>query len=477
MKFEENAMIIENHLKERGYFTMRKAVYILQQSVFFTAFRNWVFVRNVDTRKNYLLSGSAYEILSILRTPHDISSLIAQLKKKFIVDDNGKFTSDVCLFVSSLSRERLVQDLGDADAEADIEKKQQNIEATVRQQAMNDHRLLSVSLELTYRCNEHCVHCYLDDPSEIRKAKELSADNWIRVIDECASIGCMNVLVTGGEPTLHPGFIDICQHVVDKGLLLNVYTNGLEIKDDIFDALCAMKLNSVSVSLYGGYPAFHDSITRIPGSFTKTLMTALKFKCAGKDTFIKTVVFRSHVDDYIQLKRLGKRIGMTVSPAPVITAGHSGKSNLDLAITDSEFRKLLHEERSCSDKGDCVEGRDSEGPVCMAGQNMLSFDPYGNIFPCNAVQEIVGDIHKSPINDVWENSKKLKWIRAIRMSDLNAACQSCDSLKVCTCCLGAALSENGGRLGLFMPACRQAKIRHEEWKTRISSARADNQEP
>ena len=62
MKFEENAMIIENHLKERGYFTMRKAVYILQQSVFFTAFRNWVFVRNVDTRKNYLLSGSAYEI-------------------------------------------------------------------------------------------------------------------------------------------------------------------------------------------------------------------------------------------------------------------------------------------------------------------------------------------------------------------------------------------------------------------------------
>ena len=451
-------------------------MYMLPKSVYFTALRDRVFVRNVDTRKNYLLSGSAHDILSILRTPHDILSLTAQLKKEFAVEDDGKFASDVCTFVLSLQKEGLVHDMV-ADTEADIENKHRNIEAMVRQEALNDGRLLSISLELTYRCNEHCTHCYLDDPSEIRKDKELSANEWIRVIDECASIGCVNVLVTGGEPTLHHGFIDICRHVVDNGLLLNVYTNGLEIDDDKFDALCAMKLNSVSVSLYGGSPAFHDSITRIPGSFTKTLMTALKFKCAGKDTFIKTIVFRNHVDDYIQLKRLGKRIGMTVSPAPVITAGHSGKSNLDLVITDSEFRRLLQEETTLGIDGDCANGRDIDGPVCMAGQNMLSFDPYGRIFPCNAVQEIVGDVRDSSIPDVWENSGKLKRIRAIRMSDLNAACLSCDSLKVCTCCLGAALAENDGKLGLFLPACRQTKIRHEEWKSRISSVCADNHEP
>ena len=452
---------------------MNNAVYRLPQSVFFTALRDKVFVRNVDTHKNCLLTGSAYDILSILRTSHDIPSLVTRLKKEYVVTDDEKFTADICSFLSSLSSEGIVQETSGVNKDIIHD----NIESMVRQQAMNDNRLLSISLELTYRCNEHCVHCYLDNPSEIIKSKELSTNEWMRVVDECASIGCMNVLVTGGEPTLHSGFIDICRYVVDKGLLLNVYTNGLDIDDDMFDALCEIKLNSVSVSLYGGSPEFHDSITRIPGSFTRTLMTALKFKCAGKDTFIKTVVFRNHLDDYIQLKRLSQRIGMAISPAPVITAGHSGKSNLDLAITDAEFRKLLKEETELGINGDCGKGRDIDGPVCMAGQNMLSFDPYGGIFPCNAVQEVVGDVHNSSISDVWKNSEKLKWIRAIRMSDLNASCLSCDSLKVCTCCLGAALSENGGNLGLFMPACRQTKIRHEEWKTRISSASADNQEP
>lgn len=441
---------------------MDNAVYIVPQSVFFTASRDQVYVRNVDTRKNYLLSGSAYDILSILKTPHDLSSLVDRLKQDFSLEDESGLAADISSFVDTLLKEGLVQDVTkNDDASPD---NRNNIEAIVRQQALNDNRLLSITLELTYRCNEHCVHCYLDDPSEKNQEKELLLGDWKRVIDECAALGCLSVLVTGGEPTKHPNFIDICRHVTSKGLLLNIYTNGLHVDDYVFNALCDIKLNSISVSLYSGKPEFHDSITGVPGSFDKTLMTAMKFKCAGKDTFIKTVVFRNHLEDYILLRKLGARLGMAVSPAPVITAGHSGKSNAGLVITDDEFRRLLHEDKSLGINCDCAEERDIEGPVCMAGQNMLSFDPYGNVFPCNAVQEPVGNVLNRSISDIWNNSEKLKWIRCIRLYDLSVSCSSCDSIKVCTCCLGAALTENGGKLGLFHPACRQTKIRHEAWK-------------
>ena len=247
-------------------------------------------------------------------------------------------------------------------------------------------------------------------------------------------------------------------------MLLNVYTNGLFIDDDTFEDLCSIKLNSISVSLYGGKAKFHDSITGVPGSFDKTLMTVLKFKCAGKDTFIKAVVFRDHIEDYLQLKRLGERLGIKVSPAPVITAGHSGKSNLDMVVTDDEFRRLLREEESLGVNCDFGKGRDIGDPICMAGQNMLSFDPLGNVHPCNAVQETVGNVRNDSLSAIWEKSESLERLRNLRLPDLSASCATCDSMKVCTHCLGAALTENGGKPGLFPPACRQSKIRHQEWR-------------
>ena len=54
-------------------------------------------------------------------------------------------------------------------------------------------------------------------------------------------------------------------------MLLNVYTNGLNIDDAMFEAMCSLRMNSVSVSLYGGSDDFHDSITGVKGSFEKTL--------------------------------------------------------------------------------------------------------------------------------------------------------------------------------------------------------------
>lgn len=432
----------------------------LSESVFFSSVGDRVYVRDVDSHKDYLFEGSAYDIMTLLRKQCSLSELLDCLRREYNIKDEEEFESAIRSFIDILIKDNLVV----------VDGFQSNlnrigIDTLMKQEAVKHRRLWSVTLELTYRCNEHCTHCYLDDEKEQTTEGELSGAEWKRIIDECAKLGCMNVLVTGGEPTLHREFLDICEYVVSKGMLLDVYTNGLFISDEIFDALLKLKLNSVSVSLYGGSAEFHDLITRVSGSYDRTLMTALKFKSAGKDMFIKTVLFRNHIDEYFKLKRIASRYGMIVSPASIITGGHSGRSNADLIITDEEFEHLLKEDESFISSKECGVGRDINGPVCMAGQNALSVNPFGKVFPCNAFHLEVGDSRVDSISDIWEKSEKLSEVRSIRLVDISPSCKKCDCVDACSCCLGAAYTENGGNLGPFIPVCDQTKVRSRFYKT------------
>lgn len=74
-----------------------------------------------------------------------------------------------------------------------------------------DRALLSLVLELTPRCNNNCVHCYINKPATDAKvqARELTFQHIKAIIDEAASLGVLWVLLSGGEPLLRPDFKDI----------------------------------------------------------------------------------------------------------------------------------------------------------------------------------------------------------------------------------------------------------------------------
>ena len=59
-----------------------------------------------------------------------------------------------------------------------------------------------VTLELTYRCNLRCKHCYIDEPAE----GELSLTEWKGALDQLASAGSLYLLITGGEPLARSDF-------------------------------------------------------------------------------------------------------------------------------------------------------------------------------------------------------------------------------------------------------------------------------
>ena len=98
---------------------------------------------------------------------------------------------------------------------------------------------ISGSIELTFRCNLRCVHCYcnlpMNDPEAIEM--ELGVDELYQILDQIAEAGCLWLLITGGEPLLRNDFLDIYIYAKKKGFITTLFTNGTLLSPELADAL------------------------------------------------------------------------------------------------------------------------------------------------------------------------------------------------------------------------------------------------
>jgi len=122
---------------------------------------------------------------------------------------------------------------------------------------------------ITRRCNLRCLHCYSD--SEAREYPgELSFDECRMVIDDLAEYGIPGLLLSGGEPTIHPRFFDLASYAVHRGLRITLSTNGTLIDADSARRLKALGIAYVGISL-DGIGATHDHFRGRQGAFDKAV--------------------------------------------------------------------------------------------------------------------------------------------------------------------------------------------------------------
>ena len=86
---------------------------------------------------------------------------------------------------------------------------------------------LDGKLDLTYRCNNTCLHCWLWLPTNAAEAKdELSFAEIRRIVDEARQMGCQAWGISGGEPLLRPDFSEIFDYITRKAVSYKLNTNG-----------------------------------------------------------------------------------------------------------------------------------------------------------------------------------------------------------------------------------------------------------
>jgi len=131
-------------------------------------------------------------------------------------------------------------------------------------------------LEITKKCNLRCVHCYASSNPYLPLLGKMTNEDWKRVLDEGAQVGCRKVQFIGGEPTLHPHLFELIQHAKDVGYeFIEVFTNGTLLNDAKLQMMKDLGVR-LAFSVYANIPEIHDKITQGKGSFNKTLSNIRK---------------------------------------------------------------------------------------------------------------------------------------------------------------------------------------------------------
>lgn len=125
-----------------------------------------------------------------------------------------------------------------------------------------------------YRCNERCIFCPCSEGSS--KLGMLEYQDIIATIDEAVdNHGVENILLSGGEPTLHNDFFKIVEHIKRKGARFSLLTNALKLADKtsadkLFSIVNGNEVD-VTVAFHSHIPALHDQLTQIKGSFERSM--------------------------------------------------------------------------------------------------------------------------------------------------------------------------------------------------------------
>lgn len=337
----------------------------------------------------------------------------------------------------------------------------------VSRRAMEQHRLFGVTWELTYRCNTSCVHCYLvkPDAAGAREAaqQELGLQKCLSILDEIADLGALNITFTGGEPLLRSDLFELVQYARNLRFAVHLKTNGTLITPEVADRIADLYVATVAISLYGASAEVHDSITQVPGSFQRVVRALRLLADRGVQTIARSSLMQANIEQFGDLRSLARELGASFSADPIITMKDDGCcSPVEYTAADedlSAYWGLLFEEKGRP--RDLVERY--SGPLCSAGLSQLCIGPYGEVYPCVQFREVVGNVTKQSLREIWQESPRLKQLQHLSWADFEA-CYACDLRSFCSPCMGMAWLEHGT---VFRPSsvmCRQARARRKAWE-------------
>ncbi|HEY1556942.1 MAG TPA: radical SAM protein [Kofleriaceae bacterium] len=305
---------------------------------------------------------------------------------------------------------------------------------------------LHVQVEVTWRCNWRCVHCYQDDHA----AEPLSTAVLASLFDQLRALGAMHVIVTGGEPLVRGDLFELLEHARATGLAITLYTNGHAIDEPAADRLAAL-VGAVELSVLAGAPDVHDQLSSVRGSFARTVAAIERLRARDVAVVVKTPVMRPALATLPALRARMVELGVEWQPDLDLTETYAGDAApLAYRLDDVERDAFLaaHPELRARPRDPGV--RDD---LCLAGRQFAFVDALGGVYPCLSFRgdrraAMLGNIRERPFAEIWHGAPLLAEIRAASRADFTT-CTSCGGRDTCRPCMAYNFREHGS---LFDPA-------------------------
>ena len=330
------------------------------------------------------------------------------------------------------------------------------------------------TIELTYACNEACIHCYNPkSPREggigtqkIKPVGEMAAEEYFPILDNMAKLGVVKLVLTGGDPFMKKDFMKIVQYAHKLKFALSVYTNGqaLYSKPELYDELRKVYPQYVGLSLYSTIPTVHDSITRRKGSCEKTMVIARRCHKDALGLQIKCPIMQANKDSYGTVYDFAMSVNGMPQFDVNITSSVDGDcfASERLRLTEEQLRTILLDERIplSIENGVGSIDRLPEMCFCGAGDSSFNIQPDGTLSPCPAFPLNCGNVSSQDFEKIWKESTNLHKVRGLRYKDSDK-CGKEKYCRYCNRCIGQSYVEHGKPENYSSDNCFLAKIRCE----------------
>lgn len=427
--------------------------------------------------RTYNESGAVF-LSQISRQPKDIRTIVDNISSIYSEVDSRTIANDFMSFVEELSESQFVV-MGESLEELDQkdlafsyssnspktftdfypqktkQKVQRDTEEFFLRHDQRKPRLASLQFELTSRCNERCIHCYIPNGKK-NAGFDMSFERFKYILDQFAEMGGLQVTLSGGEALMNKDIAKILLYCREKDMQISLLTNLISLKNELIPILKDVNLSLIQVSLYSMDAEKHDSITTIKGSFEKTKTAIEKLHNADIPVQISCPIMKANKDGYDEVMKYAQRLRMKAQTDYIMMAqADLNTSNLANRISIEETEKVIRDimendvdyqtETLAQDPLSSISEEEfAEMSLCGAGLNDLCVTVNGDIYPCAGWQGfVVGNVFRESLKEIWEHSPKLEQIRKIKQKDF-PKCLKCEARDFCNMCLVRNYNESGG---------------------------------
>lgn len=267
------------------------------------------------------------------------------------------------------------------------------------------------SLQLTNACNLRCSFCYASSGKAFKN--ELTADEWLKVIEQLAATGVASLTFTGGEPTIVRSFPRLLMAASAMVESVDIFTNALAWPEELVELVAACGNVDVQVSVDGTEP-HHDSLRGRKGSYAAALATIKRLAEAQVNVTVAMTVSPANVRDLsaviadvdragARAFRAGRVVNVGRGDRPTFTLTPEQDEMVDRALDQARSQGLdieIDGQRGCVNIGDEL-GRTGL-PVEFMTPGFMSWHvrPDGNVTPCQVEAESLGNVRDEPLSDI-----------------------------------------------------------------------------
>lgn len=339
---------------------------------------------------------------------------------------------------------------------------------------------------LIRRCNLTCKHCYTTSADK-DFPNELTTAQIYEVLDDLKAFGVPVLILSGGEPLLHPDIFNISRHAKDMGFYVALSSNGTKITQDNIDEIVAMNYSYIGVSL-DGIKQTHDNFRRKQGSFDEALHGIELCLSKGIKVGIRFTLTQDNAHDFPALLQLMDDYNIDKFYLSHLNYGGRGNKNrkddahfvmtrdiMDL-VFDTCYQWLLQgKEREFVTGNNDADGvyflhwvtknfPEKRAPIQAkleqwggnaSGVNVANIDNEGNVHPDTFWWHYnLGNVKDRPFSEIWQDiSDPLMAGLKQQPRPLEGRCGTCYYQAICNGNTRVRAAQTTGNIWAEDPAC------------------------